>query len=135
MSSSYFYFSFPYNLLMHSYLFLMQNNRLMFFPVFRFTEVKTNGNFISKMASWILMEEIMYFPKPLGTQNGEVLKDKTKELPVKGKKNKNKSRKVWDLDVYSNQNVYLHIRNKQKYWNKGKMWQQRHYFRWASHGL
>lgn len=28
----------------------------------------------------------MYFPKPLGTQNGEVLKDKTKELPVKGKK-------------------------------------------------
>lgn len=34
----------------------------------------------------------MYFPKPLGTQNGEVLKDKTKELPVKGKK-QNKSRK------------------------------------------
>lgn len=30
----------------------------------------------------------MYFPKPLGTQNGEVLKDKTKELPVKGKKQK-----------------------------------------------
>lgn len=28
----------------------------------------------------------MYFPKPLGTQNGEVLKDKTKELPVRGKK-------------------------------------------------
>lgn len=37
----------------------------------------------------------MYFPKPLGTQNGEVLKDKTKELPVKGRKKKrqNKSRK------------------------------------------
>lgn len=32
----------------------------------------------------------MYFPKPLGTQNGEVLKDKTKELPVKGKKNKSR---------------------------------------------
>lgn len=39
------------------------------------------------------MEEIMYFPKPLGTQNGEVLKDKTKELPVKGK-NKTKTGKV-----------------------------------------
>lgn len=31
------------------------------------------------MASWILTEEIMYFPKPLGMQNGEVLKDKTKQ--------------------------------------------------------
>lgn len=28
----------------------------------------------------------MYFPKPLGTQNGEVLKHKTKKLHVKGKK-------------------------------------------------
>lgn len=28
----------------------------------------------------------MYFPKPLGMLNGEVLKDKTKKLPVKGKK-------------------------------------------------
>lgn len=32
----------------------------------------------------------MYFPKPLGTQNGEVLKDKTKKLPVKGKKIKSR---------------------------------------------
>lgn len=36
----------------------------------------------------------MYFPKPLGTQNGEVLKDKTKELPVKGKKTKQKQEKL-----------------------------------------
>lgn len=64
------------------------------------------------MASWILMEEIMYFPKPLGMQNGEVLKDKTKKTPCKRKK-KIKIRKGWDLDVYSNQNVYLHIGNKQ----------------------
>lgn len=35
----------------------------------------------------------MYFPKPLGTQNGEVLKDKTKELPVKGK-NKQKQERL-----------------------------------------
>lgn len=34
----------------------------------------------------------MYFPKPLGTQNGEVLKDKTKKLPVKGKKNQKQER-------------------------------------------
>jgi len=39
------------------------------------------------------MEEIMYFPKPLGTQNGEVLikrQNKTKKLPVKGKKIKSR---------------------------------------------
>lgn len=35
----------------------------------------------------------MYFPKPLGTQNGEVLKDKTKQkTPVKGKKNQKQER-------------------------------------------
>lgn len=71
----------------------------------------------------------MYFPKPLGTQNGEVLKDKTKELPVKGKKYKTKAGKVETWIYTPIKMCYLHIRNKQKYWNKGKMWQQRHYFR------
>lgn len=44
-----------------------------FFYLFRYTEVKTSGNFISRMALWILMEEIIYFPKPLEMQNGEEL--------------------------------------------------------------
>lgn len=38
----------------------------------------------------------MYFPKPLGMQNGEVLKDKTKKLPViKGKKRKAGKVETW----------------------------------------
>lgn len=37
----------------------------------------------------------MYFPKPLGMQNGEVLKDKTKKLPVKGKKKKEGKVETW----------------------------------------
>lgn len=34
----------------------------------------------------------MYFPKPLGMQNGEVLKDKTKKTPCKRKKNQKQER-------------------------------------------
>lgn len=52
----------------------------------RSIEVKTNGNFISRMASWILTEEIMYFPKPLGMQNGEVFKTNKTKTPCKRKK-------------------------------------------------
>lgn len=73
----------------------------------------------------------MYFPKPLGMQNGEVLKTKqNKKTPCKRKK-KSKAGKVetWTYTPIKMCICTSEINNKQKYWNKGKMWQQRHYFR------
>lgn len=72
----------------------------------------------------------MYFPKPLGMRNGEVFKtNKTKKLPVKGKKSKAGKVETWTYTPTKMCICTSEIKHKQKYWNKGKMWQQRHYFR------
>lgn len=67
----------------------------------------------------------MCFPKPLGMQNGEVLKDKTKKTPCK-RKTKSKAVKVetWMYTPIKMCICTSEINIKQKFWNKDRLWQQ-----------